>query len=201
MPDQNTLTPTDLDALPIGSVVRDSEGDTYTRVSDDPNRIGTQWNRDGYPNPIWSAKEIADTSEYGPATLVSRPDQLDLYQQARIALRDRLGMEPTELDIVAVVDRMEHGNLTPAAAVTFWLHTRAETARQKAEIATLPDHMQPADTSLRRPKLITGFGLAVSGGGFAASVTVDTDDTVNGLARLRAHAALDALLDQHGVTR
>lgn len=110
----------------------------------------------------------------------------DRYQEARLALRDVLGMEPDEQMIRNTMDtaRQPRTSVEQAATLTVGAAKLAQAPVVEA-----------------RPYLTAGFGIAVSGGGFAASATVDTDDTVNGLARLRAHAALDALLDQHGISR
>lgn len=109
----------------------------------------------------------------------------DRYQEARLALRDVLGMDPDE--------QMIRNTMAARAQTMSMKHAAVGTARA-AKAAQAP-------VAEKRPNLIAGFGIAVSGGGFAASATVDTDDTVNGLARLRAHSALDALLDKHGISR
>jgi hypothetical protein len=108
--------------------------------------------------------------------------QPDLHQQARIALRDRYGVEPDEDDIQRVCQAIDEGNLTPSAAVSAlslakaYEEQKAQTAARHVDVSGVLD----AD-----------FGVVV----------FVKDNGVAGLARLRAHAALDSLLDQHGISR
>lgn len=183
MPDQNNDMPkigalTDADqiiALPVGAIVTDRDGDTYAQATD------RTWVRsDDYV--ISNASHIAGIRGYfhnlfTPYTLTSLPEQPDLYQQARIALRDRTGTEP-DIEHVHQVSRiMQDQDLTPGAAVSAWQIANAESIAAPAAVE-----------------------VDVHDANFGVVVFVKDND-VAGLARLRAHAALDALLDQHGVTR
>jgi hypothetical protein len=106
--------------------------------------------------------------------------QPDLYQQARIALRDRYGTEPNIDDVHAVQRVMEDNDLTPAAAVS------------ATQFITLPGQPQTAARHVDVSGVLDAdFGVVV----------FVKDNDVAGLARLRAHAALDSLLDQHGISR
>lgn len=125
------------------------------------------------------------------------PDQNttpDLYQQARIALRDRLGTDPLVDDCHAVARIMEDHGLTPAAAVSAWQLATAEIASPEtaAQFAAIPNDLHPAARHVDVSGLLDAD--------FAVVVFVKDND-VAGLARLRAHAALDQLLDQHGISR
>lgn len=150
MPDQNsavktgdTITADQIIALPVGAIVSDRDGDLYRQ-----NEDGT-WSRKFDTPDEYVVKSDSHTAgirgyfaaHFAPYTLSRLPrgpvadGAPDLYQQARIALRDRTGTEPDIEHVHQVARIMEDRGLTPAAAVSAW---------QLAEIATLPDHIQPA---------------------------------------------------------
>jgi hypothetical protein len=175
MPTQNqpnegdVLDTKQLTALPIGAVVRDKEDDTY-----DVHLPGHFVMRgDG---TVWAPEELALT--YGPTRLVSLPDKPDPYQEARLALRDVLGMEPDEQMIRNTM-----------AAHRPQITTMHETAKR----VTAP--AEPAHEVAQSILIVTALGDETG------SRLVISADTTAGLARLRAHSALDALLDQHGISR
>lgn len=105
----------------------------------------------------------------------------DLFQQARIALRDRLGTEPSQDMIDGTTRLMRAGNMNATDA--------SRAAVEAQDLTTAPAPL--ADT----------FVLVVVHGSDAATRLVVAADTTVGLARLRAHSALDTVLDQHGVSR
>lgn len=175
----NDLTADDLNALPIGAVITDDSGEEMTRRHDG-------WSTDD------NSASIADVKKYAAAwnpRLVSLPGLAqsighttpDLFQEARIALRDRLGTEPSD-DLVEGTQRlMQSGNVDAQEA--------AHLVAGAQSLFTAPAPL--ADT----------FVLVVVHGSDAATRLIVSADTTAGLARLRAHAALDALLDQHGISR
>lgn len=114
----------------------------------------------------------------------------DEYQEARIALRDRYGVEPKTTDVVALMHTISlMPNHSIEAALGALQLAQADTIPDPTPV-TLPEDIQPATRYLAGP-LINDFGVVV----------FVKDNDVAGLARLRAHAALDQLLDQHGITR
>lgn len=174
----DTLIADQIPALPVGTVVRD-QSDTYVR-QENPG----SWFSDGGIRQWWTGElqGLASSEDYGPIVLVALPDgsgQPDLFQQARLALRDRFGVEPSPADIAAVSLAMKQQGVSAAEAVT---GLRA--------VKTAPEP-EPAPT----------FLIVLVEGADASTQFVVADDTTAGLARLRAHAALDALLDQHGISR
>lgn len=188
MPDQNThvvinlgdvVTPDQMATLPIGAVVTAAIGDSYTRVAPDENG----WAINNSRVPDWNPTEVADY--FGPTTLTSLPPgasstgQPDLFQQARIALRDRLGTEPSQ-ELVEGTRRLMAAGVMGAE----------DAARTVVEAQ-----------SLGAKEIASTFLLVLVEGADASTQFVVADDSTAGLARLRAHAALDALLDQHGVSR
>lgn len=169
----DTLDTDEIMHLPIGAVVADVQGDTSEKLSDD------NWQRnDGY--------QIKDTGPRGyfnnlftPYTLASLP--ADPYQEARLALRDVLGMEPDEQMIRNTIAlnkaQPDMGSTVNAARIV------------------REGNVEPVPEAPRYILIVTALGEDT------ASRLAVSADTTDGLARLRAHSALDALLDQHGISR
>lgn len=188
----DVITADAIPTLPIGTVIRDRDGDTYNRTS------GSAWTRTTSAGRTaardWLDRDVQylfKEDGYAPVTLLSLPPT-DQYQQARLALRDRYGTEP-DIDSVHAVERiMQDHHLDATAAVT-------ASALSRAELAS-PD-VAAQIASGRDQTLADLFVVIVAHGADANSRVVVSADTTPGLARLRAHAALDNLLDQHGISR
>jgi hypothetical protein len=82
-----------------------------------------------------------------------------------------------------------------------WIDVLVEHFDRLHNAGIAPAETQAAAARMA-PSCSRGFGIAVSRDGVGHASTVDADDSgPAGLARLRAHSALDGLLDQHGASR
>lgn len=174
-----------LSALPVGSNVLDRDNDEWTKV------VNGRWkyvishgDADTSAELGSYARSSAEMDEFAPFTMA----QPDLFQQARIALRDRYGVEPSTDDVHSIVRGMDDNDYTAAEAITARENLRAILAAGPQP----PSESQPAARYVDVTDLLDAD--------FAVVVFVKDNGTA-GLARLRAHAALDGLLDQHGISR
>lgn len=199
MPDQNThtvinvgdvVTADQIRALPLDAVVTDSDGDTYRRIASNSWTRRSSDEPNGYPTP-WTTRQVEQltNSEGGfpPVLLTSLPNGAssmgtpDLFQQARIALRDEFGTEPTAQAIGAVMDA-HNPDLT----------TIHETARRV---------MTPKPEAREQTYQLThDLTVTITTGDVVASVTLDAG-MYPGTARKTLHSVIDRIADQIGALR
>lgn len=171
-----------LSALPVGSNVLDRDKDEWTKVDNGRWKyILSQGGADTSAELGSSARSSAEMEEFAPFTMAPA----DPYQEARLALRDVLGMEPDQQMIRNTMDtaRQPRTSVEQAATLTVGAAKLADA------------ELEPAHEVARSILIVTALGDDTG------SRLVVSADTTAGLARLRAHSALDALLDQHGISR
>lgn len=112
------LTPDDIDALPVGAVIKDSDGDTYERTSE------TRWTRT--PDAKWgpmdrqsnwdhpTVRSLADA--YSPVTLVSQPEHTPEPAPLQAKIRD-LQKQVADLDAQRTLLIEQIDTLSKAAAI------------------------------------------------------------------------------------
>lgn len=170
-----------LSALPDDSIITDRDNDDWVKSDGKWRYLMPGSVRGSYAR---SSAQM-ETSGFGPFTMAQKPPapEPDLYQQARIALRDVLGMEPDE--------QMIQNTMQAHRPRITTLHETAASVVEVSKPMEQEQHQIAARHVDVSRVLDADFGVVV----------FVKDNDVAGLARLRAHAALDQLLDQHGISR